>query len=405
MTKRKILSLTSSRILGAVALTAGLATTSLATAAPAGATLAPVWDHLSFPYGYTESEKQLKELNDVAALSGTQAWAVGQVRMEGWPYPPPGVVCPDLFRWNGQKWVNDRPDITCRGALTSVSAAAENDVWATGSTIAYHWNGMAWTLTPYPTEQNNPFYLDDVAAVGGTAFAVGRSDQSSGEVSTAGVIRWDGTAWQKMSLPPFAGNTDLSAVHALAPDDVWAVGTTNRYGPSADAHTLVLHWDGHTWSRLPDPPKEALVETTLDAVAARPGEVWAAGQRTTYEANGFSVKKREAFAMRWNGSEWTVTPTPATTGWYGSSITSLAWKGTEVWAGGSGQDDDTARSVGVLLRWNGTAWQQAPKPPLLDDYRIKQLGAVPGGDLWATGYGTRETDEHAKGQFLARVTG
>ncbi|MCA2220047.1 hypothetical protein [Nonomuraea aurantiaca] len=124
VTKRKILFLTSSRILGAVALTAGLATASLATAAPAGATLAPVWDLLSFPYGYVESEKQLKELNDVAALSGTQAWAVGQVRMEGWPYPPPGVVCPDLFRWNGQTWVNDRPDNTCRGALTSVSAAA-----------------------------------------------------------------------------------------------------------------------------------------------------------------------------------------------------------------------------------------------------------------------------------------
>ncbi|MEV6986769.1 hypothetical protein AB0M95_36685 [Sphaerisporangium sp. NPDC051017] len=88
-----------------------------------------------------------------------------------------------------------------------------------------------------------------------------------------------------------------------------------------------------------------------------------------------------------------MTPTPATTGWYGSSITSLAWNDTEVWAGGSGQDDATARSVGLLLRWNGTAWQQAPKPPLLDDYRIKQLGAVPGGGLWATGYGTRETDE------------
>ncbi|GAA3244903.1 hypothetical protein [Nonomuraea helvata] len=47
------------------------------------------------------------------------------------------------------------------------------------------------------------------------------------------------------------------------------------------------------------------------------------------------------------------------------------WRYTATISHGMAFARTVARSVGVLLRWNGTAWQQAPKPPLLDDYRIK----------------------------------
>jgi hypothetical protein len=385
------------RIVGTLALVAGF----VSTFAPVGAAAGAAWDQLSFPYGYHTPQKSL---DDVAALDSTHAWAVGEVRWNGPPPIPAGTVCADLYSWDGRTWTKQPPLGSCQGALHAVSAASSSNVWTVGSTTAYHWNGTTWISTPYPTDPDNARYLADVAAVGNTAFAVGRSYRPVGEVSTAGVLRWDGTAWRKMTIPLPAGNTDLSSVYAVSPDDVWAVGMTNRYGPGTDGHTLVLHWNGSVWTLLPNPPKADLVETDLETVVARGSEAWVGGEKVTYESNGITVKSRDAVAMRWDGHAWTETPTPVPGNVQGSAISSLALNGSEVWAGGNTYDGSSGKWRGTLLRWDGSAWRQAPKPPLAE-YGVKRLGGVPGGGVWATGLGTRETDDQATGEYLAHFTG
>ena len=70
----------------------------------------------------------------------------------------------------------------------------------------------------------------------------------AGSTGFAGVIEhWDGLAW---SVVPgaYQGNSTLSAVAAIAPDDVWVVG--DRSGLQG---TLLEHWDGRPGSscRMP----------------------------------------------------------------------------------------------------------------------------------------------------------
>ena len=60
---------------------------------------------------------------------------------------------------------------------------------------------------------------------------------------------WDGTRWSVVHGPRVWRKTEvsLSDVAMLASDDVWAVGYA--FDPSAGTgKTVVLHWDGTTWS-------------------------------------------------------------------------------------------------------------------------------------------------------------
>jgi hypothetical protein len=68
--------------------------------------------------------------------------------------------------------------------------------------------------------------------------------------------------------------SELFAVSAAGPSDVWAVGDWGfRTG-----HTFVLHWNGVRWA-MQDSPNAGVEGCGLLAVTALPGtkEVWAAG--------------------------------------------------------------------------------------------------------------------------------
>jgi hypothetical protein len=44
----------------------------------------------------------------------------------------------------------------------------------------------------------------------------------------------------------------LYSVAALSADDVWAVGTSYAgYQGLYEGHTLIEHWDGHSWQIIP----------------------------------------------------------------------------------------------------------------------------------------------------------
>lgn len=128
---------------------------------------------------------------------------------------------------NGSRQVNE---------LQSVSALAENDVWAAGvscdtertlgSTLIEHWNGSQWSVVPSPNPSSTLNILYGVAAVAtNDVWAIG-SGRIGDEDATL-TLHWNGTAWSFISSPnvtPEVDNT-LSGVAAVASNDVWAVGT------------------------------------------------------------------------------------------------------------------------------------------------------------------------------------
>jgi hypothetical protein len=91
----------------------------------------------------------------------------------------------------------------------------------------------------------------------------------------------------------FSTSGELSGVAAISATNAWAVGSTGT------GKTLIVHWNGKTWTRVPSPGG------AFHGVAATSARsAWAVGST----ANG------KALIVRWNGQVWTQVPSPAPAG-------------------------------------------------------------------------------------------
>ncbi len=247
--------------------------------------------------------------------------------------------------------------------------------------------------------------LSAVAAVSPRlAWAVG------GDSSGALIVQWTGAAWQQAQVPRTGAGSTLTSVTAVSARDAWATGTDGAGKP------LILHWNGNAWTRTASPSPEV----RLFAIAAAPGRAWAVGGFP-----GGYCGYGPAFIAGWNGFAWqrqasptaaplaAVTAGPAGQTWAagGCLATVIFRHDASGWAhvpspspagggpdAGSSLDGVTATSarnawavggiVGtrarpLILRWNGTRWNQAPSPPARG--QLHAVAATSATSAWAAG--------------------
>jgi hypothetical protein len=223
-------------------------------------------------------------LNGVAAISPTDAWAVG-----GGPVSAGSVTDALTEHWDGKAWrpVSAAVNPSQRAQLTAVAAVSASDVWAVGllnrGTLVEHWTGgPTWNVVPAPATGRSRLF--GVAAVASNdVWAVG---QQSG-INTL-VEHWNGVTWSVVPSPnpaPAPGFnfavSAFSAVAARSTNDVWAVGLTFENG--AFSHTLTEHWDGSTWTIIAS-QNPATIQNILNGVAVAAGGVTAVGQQQSDQA-------------------------------------------------------------------------------------------------------------------------
>jgi hypothetical protein len=163
----------------------------------------------------------------VTALSGSDAWAVGmQISAPG-----------DVFtintlaeRWDGTAWSEIPTPKSFQGWFSGIHALGPADVWAVGSEyedpiesrpIVEHWDGSTWALVPSPAIE-----LANLFDVSGTdshdLWAVGTYRDWPPAMF---IEHYDGTSWIPVAVPEIESDfIALSAVTAISPTDVWAVG-------------------------------------------------------------------------------------------------------------------------------------------------------------------------------------
>jgi hypothetical protein len=123
-----------------------------------------------------------------------------------------------------------------------------------------------------------------------------------GEQSRPLVEHWDGSSWS-LSPQPDMANGELHGVVALAADDVWAVGI--QQDPASPwSSALVEHWDGTSWTVVPVPPGEGFDAWLTAVTAVSPTEVWAVGSFR----QGYSPSR--TLTERWDGGSWQVVEGP-----------------------------------------------------------------------------------------------
>jgi hypothetical protein len=204
------------------------------------------WDGSQWTIVPSPNPAGLNQPNQLFAVTGESAhdlWAVGMSGL----YPDEAPLI--LRRGADPRWrvvPNDcsSPQTLGYKGLNAVFSIASNDVWAAGDAALCHWDGQDWSVVPSP--QPRPEYLEiaypllDLSGTGpNDVWAVGARIIDNGQYLAWSTLieHWDGTGWTAFYLP----GEFMSGVAAVAPDDVWAVGTDG-------ALPLILHYDGGSWS-------------------------------------------------------------------------------------------------------------------------------------------------------------
>ena len=103
------------------------------------------------------------------------------------------------------------------------------------------------------------------------------------------------------------GNNQLYGVAARSSSDVWAVGASTIMTDPLRVAPLAMRWDGTGWTVPPTPPLPADTNSAsfLAVVAVSSNDVWGLGGTT----NG-TTGEGDTYAADWNGSDWTLVTSP-----------------------------------------------------------------------------------------------
>jgi hypothetical protein len=306
--------------------------------------------------------------NDVVAVSGNDAWAVG------WTASSPSKTI--MAHWDGQKWspvagVNGLP-----GALMNLTVVSRTDIWAAGYAatskttsvpLVMHWTGAGWHRIPGVPSVNG--YFTQAAEAGGNLLAVGA-------MNAPPMLNMErtGTTWKKLPVPSTPG--ELTNLVVTGTKNAWAAGVTGNTSTGNLTGDVLLRWNGNTWRGVSFPLHGTNQE--LWQLAAGPGgAVWAVGYGHNHAFTGFTP-----ISMLWTGTAWRKVTVPAPTN---SMLGGVAFvPGGTAWAVGASH----LFSKTFTVRWTGAAWQQVASPnPFAAYSSLTAVAASSKTDAWAVGYG------------------
>ncbi len=279
----------------------------------------------------------------VSCLSGSDCWAVGAViEQAGGNGNPTGTLAE---HWDGSAWsIVPSPTPTGNGAagaiLQSVSCTSSSSCVAVGSStdgngqnlnaLVEQWNGTAWSIVPGAATGQafdqlvtvRCLVTDDCWAVGNA----GPTQQNSNFLpifpgaapGDQGLIEhWDGSSWSVLPsvTQPSPSGGYLSGLECADATDCWASGAATDSSGSASG-ILMQHWDGSSWtdisSSVPEPnPATGAILSSISCVGT--AQCWAVGSSGTFGGGGGSNFRPQSFIENWNGSSWSIAPSPNVT--------------------------------------------------------------------------------------------
>lgn len=219
------------------------------------------------------------------------------------------------------------------------------------------------------TSFSTPGNLTDVAATSATnAWAIGDLSNSKTELDTPIVAHWNGTKWSRVTIP-HVHSAMLDAVAAVSPSDAWIVGfDEDPVTPGNYETALVLHWNGHTWTRVLKP---LFAGDVPGDVAATAKSVWVFGQDQIWHLAG---------------GTWSLLPASLPLNGTTYPSVGVAWPAT-FWRGGYYQPA-TGPYTAYVVRWNGFEWKRVAIPMHHPYDIIEAMAGGPHGQVWAVGYGS-----------------
>ena len=324
-------------------------------------------------------------LSSLAAVSEKDIWAAGSTANDG-----------ALFEhWDGRSWslVDAAPGGSPYDVVTGLAAVTNNDVWAVGygyaastrHAVVEHWNGSGWHQVLTPLRNGSPWLRQVSVVSSNDVWAAGYDVSGTMDFRTL-VEHWDGSSWSVLATPnydPYSPTLSLNELYdvlALSNNNVWTVG----YYQDTSSRSIIWHWDGSQWQRLPSPMDAYSRTNKLTSIDGRDANnLWALGY---YLSNSFHYRP---VVIHWDGATWQALPEPNLSADDYQAYKFNVISNNDIWVVGS----TTNYPNTFAMHWDGTSWQLATMPPI--NTRFSSLADVTGlshDDAWAVGGYDRGSD-------------
>lgn len=322
-----------------------------------GGTVAEEWDGSTWSVMPTSAPVANTHdvLNGVACVSATDCVAVG----DQYPFNAPQNRQTLTELWDGTSWsITSSQNPGNDNALSGVSCTDATDCTAVGLTqvgtepyggLVETWDGNAWSASDFPRNSTGPGqWLSGVSCVSsGTCTAVGGWSDPLAGTSGSLIGSWSNVSC--CSIVTGNGDGDLYGLTCMGPTDCVLVGWDGARS-----------WNGTSSSPMPGP---TLTGVELSGVSCT--------DAADCMAVGFTVEPYSTFAEAWDGTSWTITPTPNPGGFapsdylYGVSCNS----GPSCMAVGTNSTNPVGGDGYVPYQtlveaWGGSAWSVVPSPNL-----------------------------------------
>jgi carboxypeptidase family protein len=180
---------------------------------------------------------------------------------------------PLTMHWDGASWAVVPNDCGTFVGLRGITMISPGLLWAVGDATTCRYVGATWTEVPSPQPRiqlNEIGYpLEDVSGTGPNdmwAVEARVIDNPKFVTFDSFTEHWNGRRWVRVDDVP---GQILHGVEAIAPNDVYAMGTTG-FSP------LIVHNDRYGWEHVPTPDSDEGGEL-FGVEEAAADDLWAVG--------------------------------------------------------------------------------------------------------------------------------
>jgi hypothetical protein len=247
--------------------------------------------------------------------------------------------------------------------LFGLTVALFQDSPAQGQTGA----GSIFQVVPTPNENFNSELFAVSASSPNDIWAVGQS-----------TIHFDGKRWTAFPAPMIKGDNNgfLQGVVDISPTLAWAAGNVSD---GAHPGQVIEQWNGTKWSLFPGPKFGKKEQADIFAMtSSSANDVWAIGSLVKLGTGRVS-----SLFEHWNGTAWTVTTVESNNEFlFGASSDAT----NDAWAVGFKGSDNIETSA---MHWDGTKWKSVPTPNVgVGTNKLNAVLALAPNDAWAVGFST-----------------
>jgi RHS repeat-associated protein len=255
-------------------------------------------------------------------------------------------------------------DIACTDA-THCTAVGDQ---GSAGTLAERWNGSSWTTQTTANPSGTTPQLESVSCPTATnCRAVGHYTPAGGGLSTL-IEEWNGSSWSILDTSMPAG-VEHWLEDVSCPNVNYCVAVGDLKNSSGTLHGMALRWNGKTWRTYTPPEPSGAVRTDLIGVSCTTSEA------CTAVGSYWTATNRYSYALRWNGTWWTLQSTPTLAGTGQNILSDISCVSSSKCIASGMASPETGGRVPLLLGWDGANWnlENAPSPSTSKETRLEGI--------------------------------